>query len=142
MDKPSFFMIIAGRSSSDKSWFLKYLMREMNIHKQFDFGVVMSNIAWEGSFDYVPKRYIFEDFSEEVIKNMIKLQKSNLSKEINKRAFIILDDCIAEKEIEQPIMKKLAIMGKHYNITTILTTHNLSHFVQYWRKLSTSSVKL
>ena len=122
INKPSFFMIIAGRSNSGKSWFLRYLMREINIHKQFDFGVVMSNTAWEGSFDYIPKKYIYEEFNEDVIKNLIKIQKDNLSKGINKRAFIILDDCIAEKEMEQPIMKKLAIMGRHYNITTIITT--------------------
>jgi hypothetical protein len=35
---------------------------------------------------------------------------------------LILDDCIAEDEIKQPVMKKLAVMGRYYNITTILTT--------------------
>jgi hypothetical protein len=83
----------------------------------------MSNTSWEkGSFDYIPDKYIFEDFREDIITNMIKLQKSNLSENIHKRAFLILDDCVAENEIKSNVIKKLAIMGRHYNITTILTT--------------------
>jgi hypothetical protein len=53
---------------------------------------------------------------------MIKLQKTNLSKGVQKHAFLILDDCIAKREVENPIMKKLAIMGRHFNISTILTS--------------------
>jgi DNA helicase HerA-like ATPase len=121
LNKP-FFMIIAGKSGSAKSHFLKFLMREINTHNSFDYGIVRSNTAWENSFDYIPKKYIYEEFNENIIKNLIKIQKDNLSKGINKRAFIILDDCISEKEMEQPIMKKLAIQGRHYNLTTIVTT--------------------
>jgi hypothetical protein len=121
-DKP-FFMIIAGKSGSGKSHFLRFLMKEINIHQPFDYGIVMSNTCFEKeSFDYIPKKYIFEEFNEDVIRNMIKLQKTNLSKEVQKHSFLLLDDCIAEKEVDNPIMKKLAIMGKHFNISTILTT--------------------
>jgi hypothetical protein len=122
MEKPSFFMIISGWADSGKSHFLKYLMREINIIKPFDFGIVISNIAFEGSFNFIPSKYVFEDFNEEVIKNMVKIQKDNISKGITKRCFLILDDYIAEDEMKQPIMKKLAVMGRHYNITTILTS--------------------
>jgi hypothetical protein len=97
-------------------------MRKINIVKPFDFGIVMSNIAFEGSFNLIPSKYVFENFNEEVIKNMVKIQKDNISKSITKRYFLILDDCIAEDKMKQPIIKKLAIMGGHYNITTILTT--------------------
>jgi DNA helicase HerA-like ATPase len=118
-----FFMIIAGKSGSGKSHFLRFLMKEINIHHPFDYGIVMSNTCFEKeSFDYIPKKYIFEEFNEAVIKNMIKIRKNNLSKGVQKYVFLILDDCIAEKEAENPIMKKLAIMGRHFNISTILTT--------------------
>jgi DNA replication protein DnaC len=72
MEKQSFFMIICGKSGSGKSHFLQYLIREINKEKPFDFGIVMSNTAWEGAFDYVPDKYVFENFSEKVIKNMMK----------------------------------------------------------------------
>lgn len=121
-EKP-FFMIICGRSGSGKSHYLKYLMRELNIHNPFDYGIVMSNTSWEGFFsEFIPSKYIYENFNEDTIKSLIKLQKDNLTKGINKRAFLILDDCIAENEMKSPIMKKLSVMGRHFNLTTILTT--------------------
>jgi ABC-type ATPase involved in cell division len=46
VQKP-FFMIIAGRSGSGKSWFLEFLMREVNLCNPFDYGIVMSNTSWE-----------------------------------------------------------------------------------------------
>jgi hypothetical protein len=61
-------------------------MREINKSKKpFDFGIVMSNTSWEGSFDYVPPKYIFEEFNENVLKNLIKIQKDNLQKKIASR---------------------------------------------------------
>lgn len=122
MDKPSFFMTVNGKTGAGKSVFIKYLMREFSIHKPFDFGIVMSNTAWEGSFNYVPKKYVFEDFNEDILKNLIKIQKDNLSKSIEKRAFVLLDDCCSENKMKSPILKKLAIMGRHYLITVILST--------------------
>ncbi len=118
-----FSAIINGKSGSGKSHVLRYIMREISkSDKPFDYGVVMSNTAWEGSFDYIPKKYIYEDFNEDVIKNLIKLQKNNLEKKIQKQAFIILDDCCSENEFTNNVIKKLFVMGRHYNISTILTT--------------------
>jgi ABC-type ATPase involved in cell division len=56
-----FFMIIAGKSGSGKSHFLRFLIKEINIHQPFDYGIVISNTYFEKeSFDYIPKKYIFE----------------------------------------------------------------------------------
>lgn len=122
-NKP-FFMIINGKSGSGKSNLLRYIMRELTIHNKFDYGVVFSNTAWEGSFNYVPEKYIFEDFNEDVIKNILKLQKQLMSKNVNKRVFIILDDCCSENEFQSSIMKKLAIQARHYGVTTLITTQH------------------
>jgi hypothetical protein len=59
-----------------------------------------------------------------IILNLIKLQEDNLTKNIEK-GFFVLDDYIADNEMRTNIIKKLAIMGRHYNITTILTTHGM-----------------
>jgi ABC-type ATPase involved in cell division len=37
-NKP-FFMIIAGKSGSGKSHFLRFLMKEINIHQPFDYSI-------------------------------------------------------------------------------------------------------
>lgn len=123
MKKPSFFMVVNGKSNSGKSHLIKYIMREINICKPFDYGIVFSNTAWEGYFEkFVPKKYIHENFNEEIIKSILKIQKTNLQNNINKRCFIIFDDCCTENEFQSNILKKLAVMGRHYNITTILST--------------------
>lgn len=124
-NKP-FFMIIAGRSGVGKSVLLRYIMREMNIHHKFDYIVVFSNTAFEGSFDYVDKKYIHEEFNEEIIKNIIKLQKQLISKNIKKNCAIILDDCCGSDELQSSIMKKLAIQARHYNIYTLVTSQYIN----------------
>jgi hypothetical protein len=118
----SCFIILNGRSGSGKSYLLKYLMREFSIHNPFSYGVVMSNTAFEGSFSYIPNKYIYEEYDENVIKSMISIQKKNLMKGFRNRAFLILDDCCSENELSNDILKKLSIMGRHYLITTIVTT--------------------
>lgn len=122
INSESCFIILNGKSNSGKSHLLKYLMREYSKHNAFSYGVVMSNTSFEGSFDYIPKKYIYEDFNEDIIKNVIKIQKTNLMKGYRNRAFIILDDCCSENEFMNPVIKKLAVMGRHFLITTILTT--------------------
>jgi hypothetical protein len=88
--KPSFFMIINERNGSGKFHFLRFMIKELNIHKLFDYRIMISNTAWEkDSFNYIPEKYIFEDFNENIIKNMIKIQKDNLAKGIQKKAFLI-----------------------------------------------------
>jgi DNA helicase HerA-like ATPase len=79
--KQPFLMIINGQTGSGKSHFLRFLMREINkSNEPFDFGIVMSNTSWEGSFDYVPPNYVFEEFNENVLKNLIKIQKRTYRK--------------------------------------------------------------
>lgn len=128
-----FMMIINGKTGSGKSLLLRYLMREINKENPFDYGIVFSNTAWEGSFDYIPHKYIHETYNESIVKNIIGIQKQNLKKSNNKikKAFIILDDCCSENEFKSPLLKKLAIMGRHYNITTFLTTQYCNKYLQY-----------
>lgn len=121
--KLPFTLIINGKAGSGKSHLLKYIMRETSKAEiSFDYGIVFSNTAWEGSFNYVPEQFVYEDYNEEVIEKLIKLQEDNLKKKINKQAFIILDDCCSENEYNSTILKKLFIMGRHYMISLILTT--------------------
>ena len=123
--KPPYMAVVNGKQGSGKSHFLKWLMREHNLDekRKFDFGVVFSNTAFEGSFDYIPKKYVFEGFDISVVEALMKIQKNNIKKKIQKQAFIILDDCLDdENQWNSPAMKKLSTQLRHYNITLIITT--------------------
>lgn len=122
INSQSFFLIINGKSNSGKSHLVRWLMREISIHNPFSYGIVMSNTAFEGSFDYIPNKYIFEDFNEDIIRNVIKIQKKNIERGYKNRAFIVLDDCCSQNEFMNPVLKKLAVMGRHYFISIILTS--------------------
>lgn len=117
-------IIINGTQGSGKSHFLKYLMRENSLGPTpFQFGIVFTNTAFEGSFPYIPKKYIFENFDENVLKNLMNIQKNNVKKGIVKQAFVIYDDCLDEpQQFHNETMKKLSTQLRHYNITMIITT--------------------
>lgn len=117
-----FSMLCVGKSRSGKSHFIKWLMREQAYRPwPFNYGVVFSNTAFEGSFDYIPRKYVYEDFNEEIVDNVIATQKKYLNEGYNTHAFILIDDCGGD--LKNPIFKKLFTMGRHYQLTTIVVCH-------------------
>jgi len=123
--KPPYLLIINGKQGSGKSQLIRYIIREnMLSNKKFDYGVVFSNTAWEdGSFEYIPKNFVYEEFNPTVLENLMKLQKDCITNGIEKRAFVIFDDCLDDKDqfTCKPI-KKLSTQLRHYNITMIIST--------------------
>ena len=112
-------VLINGRQGSGKSWLLSYIMREAYVKNEFDYGIVFSNTLFEGTFQYIPKKYRYDDFDEDKVKSLMALQK----KHNNKRAFIIFDDCLDdENQWNNQTIKKLTTQLRHYNISMIITT--------------------
>lgn len=124
MFKTPFSMLINGKQGSGKSYFLKWLMRDNYYSdKPWDYGVVFSNTLFDGSFDYIPKDYQYEEFNETVLKNLMEIQKNNHKKGINKHAFVIFDDCLFDADqFTNPTIKKLCTQLRHYNISVIIAT--------------------
>ena len=98
---------------------LRYIMHQMNQHgPRFDYGIVMCPTAFvEGCFDYIPSKYIHNEFNPEIVQNLMKLQQKNQ----DKQAFLILDD-LGDDDLKHPVLKELAKKGRHYNITTFILT--------------------
>ena len=54
-------------------------MREISkSNTKFDFGVVICPTSFNDGYNYVPKKYIFEEFNENIFKNLISVQKKNV----------------------------------------------------------------
>lgn len=122
---PPYLLIINGKQGSGKSHFIKYLMRETYFsNNKWDYGIVFSNTAWEnGSWDYLPEKYVYEEYVEKVLINLMAIQKKNLEKKINSSCFVIFDDCLDDKDQwTSSCMKKLSTQLRHYNITMIIST--------------------
>lgn len=123
LENRNFNMIIAGKSNSGKSHFIRYLMRELSLLRPFDYGIVFTNTAFDGGFEYINNNsFIHEEFDEDILNNLIKIQKENKKRGVTKYAFVILDDCISGDEMKSKIIRKLFVSGRHYNISCILST--------------------
>lgn len=125
MLKPPYLMVINGKQGAGKSVLIKYLMREnMLSPEKFDYGVVFSNTAWEnGSWNFLPQEYVYEEYNENALQNLMKLQKYHLKNGVKTSAFVIFDDCLDDKDqFCSEVLKKLSVQLRHYNISLIIST--------------------
>lgn len=109
---------IAGPSGSGKTTYAAELIK--NIKPKDDKLYLLSSIDKDSNIDHLkPKRIIID---EEWINDPIE------HTQIPKNSFILFDDCdnISNKKIQNNIftfMKQLLNMGRHRNITVIITSH-------------------
>jgi hypothetical protein len=118
-------LIINEKQGSGKSHLITYLIRENFLSKnKFDYGIVFSNTAWEsGSWSYLPENFVYKEFNEFALTNLMKLQKENHKKGIKTSAFVIFDDCLDNADqFTLASIKKLSTQLRYYNITMIIST--------------------
>jgi hypothetical protein len=123
--KPPYLLIINGKQGSGKSHLITYIMRENYLSSnKFDYEIVFSNTSWEdGSWEYLPENFVYEEFNESALTNIMKLQKENHKKGIKTSAFVIFDDCLDDtNQFASASIKKLSTQLRHYNITMIILT--------------------
>lgn len=123
IDLPS-FVIVNGFQGGGKSYLIKYLMYKYR--KVFSYGLVFCNSHFDtnnSGFDYVPDEFIFPEYNEEALENLMNIQAKLVEKGITKHAYCILDDCLDDpKEFTSPVLKRLTTQCRHYNITVIFST--------------------
>jgi hypothetical protein len=123
---------IIAPSGSGKSWVVRSLMHKM---RDIPCGVVIAPTDGVSRFfdDFVPKLYIHHEYRPNIIPALIDRQKKMIKKNqereklgkklLDPRAFLIMDDCMADKDKwrKDPIFLELMNQGRHYKITFILT---------------------
>ena len=104
-------------------------------HQDIPIGTVVSGTESANSFysEIVPSLFIHDEFTPELINNVVKRQKIIVNKtkadiakkgntSIDPRAFLILDDCLYDKSwIKDVNVRTLFMNGRHYNIMFIIT---------------------
>lgn len=129
-DHPAIVMI--AKRGSGKS----VLVREILLHfnKKLPMGIIISPTD-EMNRDYssfVPETYIYNKFDSDTIKRVLDHQKWSVEKKkerekdgknFNSKAFIVMDDCLADKGswAKDPVTSTLLMNGRHYHIMYILT---------------------
>lgn len=123
--------LFIGRRGTGKSWLIKDLMW---YKQKFPVGTVISGTESANGFysTIVPSLFIHEEFNSNIISNVLKRQDA-ITKQIRKeqdargsshldrRAFIVMDDCLYDnKWISDKYIRSLFMNGRHYGLLYIL----------------------
>tara|TARA_B100001287_G_scaffold268554_1_gene264965 strand:+ start:639 stop:1475 length:837 start_codon:yes stop_codon:yes gene_type:complete len=125
-------VVLIGKRDTGKSFLVKDLLY---YHQDIPIGTVVSGTESANSFysEIVPSLFIHDEFTAELINNVVRRQKLIVNKtkediarkgstKIDPRAFIILDDCLYDKSwIKDVNVRTLFMNGRHYNIMFIIT---------------------
>jgi len=119
-------VVLIGKRDTGKSFLCKDILYH---HKNVPAGSVISGTEAANEFysNMVPPIFIHEEYQPIIIENLLKRQKQLLlekrdGKQIDPRAFLILDDCLYDNSwVKDTNVRSLFMNGRHYHILFILT---------------------
>jgi hypothetical protein len=125
-------IVLIGRRDTGKSYLVRDLLYH---HRDIPIGTVISGTEAGNGFysSHVPKLFIHDEYSSNIIENILKRQKSVMkevqkqiqmykSSKIDPRTFVILDDCLYDNSwAKDKLMRLLFMNGRHWKVLLILT---------------------
>ena len=113
--------IICGLQGGGKSHLIRYIMHEKR--RTLLWGIVFTQTKFGGgNFDYIPEKFVHEQYSPAKLIALKKLQKKLIEEGKSPAAFVIFDDCLYGKIWNDPELLSLCTQLRHYNITCIIST--------------------
>jgi GTPase SAR1 family protein len=135
---PNISLIIAPPNCG-KTYLVKYLLTDLYINKKIKYGVVFCSTNFNtNNFDYIPEKYIYSSYQDDIITNLIDIQINQIKE--NKKAepcFIVFDDMIGMINFQSKTLTELFTKYRHYNITVLLTTQYIYKIPPLIRECST-----
>ena len=125
-------VVLIGKRETGKSFLVKDLLYH---HRTIPIGTVISGTEASNSFygSMVPSLFIHDEYSPEIIANVLKRQKLVINKinsdtsqfggsSIDPRSYLILDDCLYDQSwVKNKDVRSLFMNGRHYKIMFIIT---------------------
>jgi len=119
-------VVFIGKRDTGKSFLVRDLLFH---HNSIPVGQVISGTEAANEFysSIVPKVFIHGEYKAEIISNILKrqklaIEKMKTNKNIDPRAFLILDDCLYDNTwIKNPDVRSVFMNGRHYKLLFILT---------------------
>jgi hypothetical protein len=120
-------VVLIGKRDTGKSFLCKDILFH---HKDIPVGQVISGTEGANQFysKIVPKLFIHDEFTSDIVQNMLKRQKLLIEKmnggdnTIDPRAFLILDDCLYDNSwAKNKYMRSVFMNGRHYKLLFLLT---------------------
>jgi hypothetical protein len=126
--KPDSTITLYGRRRLGKSFMLRYIMHMLAHY--FAFGLVFTNTKlnqyWQ---NHMPDKFIHKGYKPAVLKKFLERQEilklDPKYKNVNKRAFVILDDTISDPKVRScKYVKSLYTEGRHSDTFVAITTQD------------------
>lgn len=123
-------VVFIGKRETGKSFLVKDLLWH---HRDLPVGTVISGTEGANQFysKTVPPIFIHDEYTPEIITNFVKRQKKLVNKQvqgvaeyknIDTRAFLILDDCLYDNSwVKDKNIRALFMNGRHYKAFFIIT---------------------
>jgi hypothetical protein len=123
-------IVVIARRNSGKSFLVRDIMYH---HQSIPLGMVISPTEHANRFyaDFVPDVFIHDEYSPDLIANIVKRQRMVMDQRtrmpassslIDPRAFLIMDDCMYDNSwITDRNVRSIFMNGRHYKLLYVLT---------------------
>ncbi len=118
-------ILIIGPPKSGKSIITKDILYNINIIK---YGCIISNPhSSKKVYDYIPSLFLHENYNKSIINKFIKKQlRLMYNNEYNSYSFLIFDDSLKYKDLEESKYLRKLFCGKILNVLSIIEIIELS----------------
>jgi len=124
-------IVMIAKRGSGKSWCVRSILQHF---KDIPVGIIIAPTDKMSNFygTFFPESFIYYDFNTEIISKILDRQDriidknkelAKYKKKIDPRAFVVMDDCLAQKSqwAKDDKIKELLMNGRHYKLMYILT---------------------
>lgn len=127
--KVPFSMSMASRRNTGKTFFIGHLINELVMSRKVAVVLVLSNTAGVNSdYSFLP-RQLRQPFKESTIERLLARQKA-VPQADRQEVLLVCDDVLSDKDAENSrLIKKLFVMGRHFNISIILASQSANGFI-------------
>ena len=120
-------MCFIGKPESGKSHLIKSMLYDYAKHKYFKFGVTFVRTKFNHDYDYLPDRYVSEDFDIDKLKKHINKLR-DWRKKNNKKVppnFVIFDDLLGQIDWYDQWMTNWVASFRHTSTSIFITAQYL-----------------
>lgn len=118
--------VVAGMTESGKSHLIKYLVYDFACKNEIDYVVVFCNTSFNEGYDFVPKDFIHEGYTEEALENIMKHQQQTIESGDVKQCLVIFDDVLGDISFNSFVWTSFISKLRHYKITCFLATQQIT----------------
>jgi hypothetical protein len=114
---PTLALFIARRNSG-KSYLMRHLLSVLAKGKRFEWVYIISPTAFTGEWSsVVGDRNVSDRFDPDWMNQLLAQQAKSIKADKPSPGLIILDDCLGSTSFQQEVFTKIAVAGRHYQVT-------------------------